>query len=289
MLRSDINIRDPFVLAEGGRYYLYGTRGATCWGPADGFDAYVGSDLLHWDGPHACFHNDGDFWADRDYWAPEVHPFGGAYYMFASFKGGGLRRGTAILRADTPLGPFAPWSDGPVTPREWECLDGTFYLDDGGRPWMVFCHEWVQAGDGTVCAMPLRDDLRCAAGAPKVMFRASDAPWKVQLRHSSGTVGYVTDGPFIFRASDGGLLCLWAGFSQRGYTQAQARSDSGDILGPWRQLDPLFMENGGHGMVFRANDARLYLTLHTPNTHLEERPVFVEVEEYGEGLRVKRE
>ena len=27
----DINIRDPFVLVENGRYYLYGTRGETAW------------------------------------------------------------------------------------------------------------------------------------------------------------------------------------------------------------------------------------------------------------------
>ena len=160
MRLSDINLRDPFVLVHGGACYLYGTRGATCWGPADGFDTYVSRDLENWDGPFECFHNDGSFWADRNYWAPEVHPYRGAFYMFASFKSDDRRRGTAILRAETPLGPFTPWSDGPVTPPEWECLDGTFYADDQGRPWMVFCHEWVQAGDGTVCAMPLSEDLR---------------------------------------------------------------------------------------------------------------------------------
>ena len=45
MRLSDINLRDPFVLVHEGRYYLYGTRGATCWGPATGFDVYVSADL----------------------------------------------------------------------------------------------------------------------------------------------------------------------------------------------------------------------------------------------------
>ena len=287
MRLSDINIRDPFVLVHDGRYYLYGTRGATCWGPADGFDVYVSRDLEDWDGPRACFHNDGGFWADRDYWAPEVHVYNGAFFMFASFKGEGMNRGTAILRADAPLGPFEPWSDGPVTPRDWMCLDGTFCLDGGGRPWMVFCHEWVQAGDGTVCAMPLTTDLKSADGDPVVLFRASDAMWKRQLRHSSGVEGYVTDGPFLWRLSGGALACLWAGFSDSGYTEAQAISDTGDILGPWRQADPLFMADGGHGMLFRALDGRLLLTLHSPNEHLMERPVFVEVEEKSGMLKVK--
>lgn len=38
MKTAEINIRDPFVLLYGETYYLYGTRGATCWGPATGFD-----------------------------------------------------------------------------------------------------------------------------------------------------------------------------------------------------------------------------------------------------------
>ena len=29
--RTEINIRDPFVLTYNGKYYLYGTRGAECW------------------------------------------------------------------------------------------------------------------------------------------------------------------------------------------------------------------------------------------------------------------
>ena len=287
MLLTDINIRDPFVLPWEGKYYLYGTRGPTCWGRADGFDVYVSDDLRDWDGPRVCFHNDGSFWADRNYWAPEVHVYRGAFYMFASFKSLFRRRGTAILRSDSPLGPFVPWSDGPVTPGDWECLDGTFHLDGEGRPWMVFCHEWVQAGDGTVCAIPLTEDLRAPADAPTVLFRGSDAPWGKRMRHSLGKTGYVTDGPFLWRLSDGSLVCLWASFSQQGYAQAQAKSESGGILGPWRQVEPLFMADGGHGMVFPTFDHRLLLALHTPNEHLKERPKFFPVEEKGGILAVK--
>jgi hypothetical protein len=222
----------------------------------------------------------------RDYWAPEVHPHGGAFYMLASFKGANRRRGTAILRAEDPLGPFRPWSDGPVTPADWECLDGTLHLDGEGRPWMVFCHEWVQAGDGSVCALPLTGDLRSAAGAPTVLFHASEAAWCRRMRHSSGMEGFVTDGPFLWRLADGSLVCLWASFSEGGYTQAQARSESGAIAGPWRQVEPLFMRNGGHGMVFRGPDGALRLALHSPNEHLKERPRFIPVEEHDGQLRV---
>ena len=279
MLLTDINIRDPFVLVHWGKYYLYGTRGATCWGPADGFDVYVSEDLKNWSGPHEIFHNDGSFWADRNYWAPEVYLYQGAFYMFASFKAEGIRRGTAILRADSPMGPFIPHSDGCITPAEWECLDGTLYVSREGTPHMVFCHEWVQAGDGEICAVELTKDLRRPAGEPRLLFRASEAPWCKVMHHSSGVEGCVTDGPFFWRTENGALLCLWASFSLGGYTQAVAVSDNDEITGRFTQAEPLFMDDGGHGMVFRALDGQLYLTLHSPNEHLLELPCFHPIDE----------
>jgi len=277
MRTDEINIRDPFVLPWEGRYYLYGTRGATCWGPASGFDVYTGDDLENWEGPTPIFENDGSFWADRNYWAPEVHPWKDAFWLFASFKSDSRRRGTAILRADTPMGPFVPWSDGPVTPPEWECLDGTFYADGQGNPWMVFCHEWVQVGDGEVWAMRLTEDLRAAAEAPRLLFRASEAAWFKEIPHSSGLRGRVTDGSFLWRDEQNRLLCLWSSFSEGGYTQGLAASDNGEITGAFRQLPPLYENDGGHGMLFRTFEGRTMLALHQPNRHLEERPVFLPV------------
>ncbi|MBQ8094788.1 MAG: family 43 glycosylhydrolase [Clostridia bacterium] len=277
MQTESINIRDPFVYLEGDTYYLYGTRGATCWGLATGFDVYVSRDLLDWSAPVPCFENDGSFWADRNYWAPEMHVWKGKYYLFASFKSETRRRGTAILRSDSPLGPFVPWSDGPVTPPEWECLDGTFYADDQGQPYMVFCHEWVQAGDGEIWAVPLTGDLKCAAGDPFLLFTASQASWSMKISHSSGTEGYITDGPYLWRTETGRLVCLWSSFSRSGYTQGLAESDNGGITGRFTQLPPLFDHDGGHGMLFRNKAGEVLLALHTPNEHLKEHPVFIPV------------
>lgn len=56
MKTTEINIRDPYILVHEGTYYLYGTRSATCWGPADGFDCYVSEDRENWEGPIEIFH-----------------------------------------------------------------------------------------------------------------------------------------------------------------------------------------------------------------------------------------
>ena len=170
---TDIHIRDPFVLpimAEK-QYYLYGTTGSQTWtNSASGIDYYTSPDLQSWEGPFPAFRPPKNFWADRNFWAPEVHVYRGRYYLFASFKAEGVCRGTQILAADSPQGPFLPISDAPVTPRNWECLDGTLFVDANDQAWIVFCHEWVQVGDGEVCALRLSDDLKTAVGEPRLII-----------------------------------------------------------------------------------------------------------------------
>lgn len=289
LTNADINIRDPFVLPlpSESRYVLYGTRGSETWAnSASGLDYYTGTDLENWNGPFPAFVPPAGFWSDRNFWAPEVHAYGGRFYMFATFKAEGVCRGTQILAADTPNGPFLPISDGPVTPRDWECLDGTLYVDAQNQPWIVFCHEWVQVGDGEVCALPLSADLSAAVGGPVKLFTASEAPWALEITPKNRR-GYVTDGPFMHRLANGVLIMLWSSFGTGGYTVGIATSDSGDILGTWQQQpEPLYAGDGGHCMVFRAFDGTLMLALHRPNKTPDERPQFIPLRETETSLEL---
>ncbi len=65
----------------------------------------------------------------------------------------------------------------------------------------------------------------------------------------------------------------WSSFGAGGYAQGLARSASGQISGPWiQEPEPLYAQDGGHGMIFRAFDGRLMLSLHKPNRTSDERP-----------------
>ncbi|QJD88100.1 glycoside hydrolase family 43 protein [Cohnella herbarum] len=279
-------MRDPFVLKQEseGCYYLYGSTDPNIWkGKAIGFDVYKSRDLEDWEGPFPAFRPEPDFWSDTNYWAPEVHAYDGKYYMFATFKAEGVCRGTQILVADQPVGPFIPHSDGPVTPHDWECLDGTLYVDEDGTPWIVFCHEWVQVKNGTVCASRLSPELDRAIGEPILLFSALDASWVDAVK---GGAGYVTDGPYAYRCNNGELLLLWSSFRQGRYAQGIARSVSGGILGPWvQEPEPIYENDGGHGMIFRTFEGKILLTLHAPNSTPDERPVFIELAEEDGRLR----
>lgn len=280
MKQNEINIRDPFILKEGDTYYLYGTRAKDFGKKVNGFDVYTTKDLIHFSEPRVCF-DSGKWNMNREVnWAPEVHKYNNSYYMFATFtKENGLR-GVYVLKSDSPDGEFQPHSKGAVTPDEWECLDGTLYINKNNEPYLVFCHEHTQIIDGTVCYIKLRDDLTQSIGEPVYMFSGSTPDWadkKPEGEH------YITDGPFMYRTTDGELLLIWSTFVNHMYCQCVAKSSNGELDGEFIHLPPIITNDGGHGMIFKAND-KLYLTFHTPNKSLEEHPTFKELIDTGDSI-----
>ena len=298
---SEIQIRDSFVVPDPAArtYHLFGTTDKDCWNTGVGFDTYWSRDLTNWHGPAQAFGLGGGFWATVNCWAPEVHRWRNRWHMLASFKSPTACRGTQVLVADDLAGPFTPLHPEPVTPCKWECLDGTLHVErpDGaaaasggggdGQPWIVYCHEWCQVGDGRVVAQRLADDLSTVVGDPAVLFRASQAPWVRSFRMDR--VAMVTDGPFLHRTADGRLVMIWSSYDGRGYCLGQAVSESGHVTGPWRHHErPLLggHDDAGHGMIFRTFEGELRLAIHRPNVTPNERAVFLPVEETPDGLRL---
>lgn len=283
MKNCDINIRDPFVLTNDGKYYLYGTRAKDFGIATGGFDVYIGTDLENWSAAVQVFDSAKYNMNRSSNWAPEIHKFNDKYYIFATFEQENGMRGTYSLVCDTPDGEFVPCSEKALTPAEWWSLDGTLYLDKNNTPYLVFCHEHVQILNGTVCYVKLNDTLTEAIGEPVVLFKGSDAYGAVPNSEHR----YVTDGPFIYRGINDRLYMIWSTCVKGQYYQCIAVSDNDDIDGNWIQLEPIFTKDGGHGMIFNDIDGKLKLTLHCPNRSLEEKPVFFNIKDTGETLVIE--
>ena len=281
-----MHLHDPFIVADKGTrtYYLYTSNVPAMSGECGvGIMAYTSRDLKHWTQPKVVFRMPKDGWADGGAWAPEVHEWKGKYYLFTTLHNErkaleentpsgwkAYRRGTILAVADKLEGPFVLANQGePVAPAELMTLDGTLHVDAAGRPWYVYAHEWIQTGHGTIEALPLTHDLK-AAGKPILLFKASDASWsRGDLPVApDGTQAkapvYVTDGPQLYRSRDGSLLMLWSSYDANGYVQSVARSASGEVKGPWTQLDPIVRRDSGHGMLFDTFDGKRMLVLHRP-------------------------
>src|SRR3546814_1297436 len=68
-------------------------------------------------------------------------------------------------------------ADDTYLPADQPTMDGTFWVDEDGKPYMIFCHEWLQNGDATMEKIELKPDLSGTTGKRKILFRASDSPW----------------------------------------------------------------------------------------------------------------
>ncbi len=215
--------------------------------------------------------------------------------MFASCKGGiGEDRGTCVLTADRPEGPYRDHSRGHVTLRGHECLDGTLYVEEG-QPWIIFCHEWTELFYGRICALPLREDLGAAiSGEPLILVDTGKdrLPWIRLMRDDRvDKTGLLTDAPCLHRSKDGTLQMLWSSYCVKGaapgglggYAVAVAFSQSGRLAGPWRHCDALLLDRDiGHVSLFRRFDGQLMLCGHANDTrHGLEYPVFLPVDDKG--------
>jgi GH43 family beta-xylosidase len=262
---------------------MYGTRAINFGVKAGGFDVYTSTDLINWSEPEECFNSDNNGFNCGVNWAPEVHKYRNAYYMFATFTKPNGFRGTYILKSDNPKGPFKLHSKGAVTPYEWECLDGTLYIDKKSVPYLVFCHEHTQIINGTVCYIQLSDDLKTSIGEPVTLFSGSSPYWADKKPDGEH---YITDGPFMFRTKDDNLLMIWSTFIGHSYIEALVRFKDGEINENFEHLDPIITDDGGHGMIFEA-DEKLYLTFHSPNQTGYERVKLIEIEDKGNEICAK--
>ena len=306
LLLKDINIRDPYILPDRkeGVYYMYRSSSVTA---ADGtvrggVEVFRSRDLEHWEGPTRVFTVPDDNWITGRVWAPEVHRYKGRYYLFATLNSdiewkkrrdshpAYTMRGTQIFWSKSPEGPFVAFDDRmPATPMDEMALDGTLWVEDG-KPYMVYCHEWVQVGDGSMKVVELKRDLSGRAGTPVRLFHASAAAWATGSDAPVERRTYVTDGCFLYRTSGGRLLMIWSSFGEDGYAVGIAESVTGKVTGPWRHRpEPLFSRDGGHGMLFRDFDGGLNIVMHAPNSPGgAERAVILPLEERGDMLYVKQ-
>ncbi|MET3557481.1 beta-xylosidase [Streptococcus rupicaprae] len=281
MKRSDITIRDPYILVHNGIYYLYGTRSETTWSDASGFDCYTSVDLINWEGPIEIFNRDEDFFATQNFWAPEVYVYNGKFYLLTTLGAPDRHKGIYLLEADNPTGPFSLISER-LTPKNWAAIDGTLYVEKG-TPYLIFSHSFETSPDGDMCLLPLSNDLTKPLGTPTKLFSAADANWAKPVPFAKSEFGldgdvYLTDGPSIFKDDDGELFMLWSSWGTKGYAVGLAKSASGIIKGPWIQLDtPLFPENGGHAMVFTGIDHVKRIAYHFPNDRYQEMPQFAQL------------
>lgn len=293
---DSIVLSDPFILADKktNLYYMTGTGGMLWKSP----------DLKLWEGPYSVTQTDPNSWMGPKpmIWAAEIHPYRGKYYYFATFTNRDVkidsvqghvieRRACHVLVSDQPDGPYVPMQDPTYLPAHMPTLDGTLWVDTDGKPYMVYCYEWLQNLNGTMEKIELKPDLSGTIGTPTLLFRASDSPWSREKDANGNDKPHkVTDGPYLFRTGTGRLGMIWTSWIYDVYTQGVAYSESGTLDGPWiHEKEPITPLNFGHGMLFHTLEGKLLMSIHSHksiNGRYRRIPHLFEVDVSGDRLVV---
>ena len=295
---NDLSMSDPYIYADEATktYYLTSSGGRQ----------YRSKDLVMWEGPYNVIDISGT-WMEKAGFAAaaEIHKVGDYYYYAGTWSDHSdliqqvprrynvPHNQTVLLRASNPEGPYEVFDRNPnhdYQPREWDCIDGTLY-EENGHIYMIFVHEWTQLIDGTMDYVELSADLAETISEPVTMFRASENPSCGEMNSLGEATfglkmpGWVTDGPQMFRTKTGKLGMLWATWGKERYFQAICYSESGTIAGPWiQEPEPFLADNSGHGMLFKTFEGKLIYVVHHSEGNGPRKPQYWTVDDSGDKL-----
>lgn len=138
---TDCLVRDPSTIVKrGDTYWIYGT------GP--GVQQFSSKDKIHWTKQGPVFASAPTWLAstvpgnNNESWAPDVHEFGGKYYLYFSYSKWGSRTSAIGVATNATLDPKG-WVDQGVVVRSgddtrFNTIDPCIFQDADGRPWLSF-------------------------------------------------------------------------------------------------------------------------------------------------------
>jgi beta-xylosidase len=264
----DADFPDPFILADGGRYYAYATTDV-----AQNLQLARSDDLVHWeilDDPLPKLPT----WSSGDTWAPEVLKTSAGYVLYYTAHDSELNRPDSsgsqcitLAIGKTPEGPFVDTSEGPLVCQAdlGGSIDATPFVDVDGAIWLIW------KNDGNCCGLPTRffiqrlsSDGLGLTGNPSDLGVVNDEPWEGTLIEAPTLV--FQDGTYyLFYSANGYDTEFYAvGYAtSKGITGPYADAAQNPILASPAEGSGAPRARGpGHQSIVRDKDGDLWLAYH---------------------------
>lgn len=273
----NVSFGDPYVMFDpvSKRYFMYGTGGVK-----DGFLTYSSEDLVSWKKEGQVFEgNTPDSWGINHFWAPEVYPYHGKYYMFYSAQWRdnptseleNFRIGVAV--SDKPTGPFRDISDKPLLDPGYPIIDANVYFEPGGKLYLYYsrcCYkhaveseiaDWArrtnlyeEIEESWVYGVELKSDFSGVAGEPMLLLRPpvsmsdKQSAWESRSVTSKEVNRRWTEGSYTFKHDDTYYIMYSANhFAGENYAVGYATGPT--PLGPFTKAanNPVLEKNTAKG------------------------------------------
>lgn len=249
-----VPLGDPFIMLWEGTYYAYGTNSA------NGIVVYVSNDLISWSVPEGtsgglALHKS-DVWADRWFWAPEVYPVNGKFYMYYSAD-----EHICVATSDSPTGPFTQEIKKPMIEGE-KCIDNSLFIDDDGKPYLFF----DRFNDGlNIWVAELESDLTTIRQETMQPCIHVSQDWeKVWPR--------VNEGAFVVKRN-GTYYMTYSANSYESPFYGVGLATATDVEGPWTKYEnnPILQKPGnlvgvGHSALFTDKEGQFRIVFHAHNS-----------------------
>lgn len=224
---AGVTVRDCQILKQGGTYYMTGTFPPFDEsGPFPGVRIVSSTDLLHWSKPTVVLRPDATRWYQQLFWAPEIFPHRGKFYLTFNCPANGAApivegvpfQSVGLAIADTIMGPYTVLTqDRPLTAGN----DGSLFLDTDGRVYLF------TAGDQTAFTGIACSEVNLAQGsvvgaAVECVPAGGPSDW-------DGGAKVEIEGPSVFERN-GTYYMLYASW-RRGYEVGYATA--ANPRGPW--------------------------------------------------------
>jgi beta-xylosidase len=223
MVTQGFDMPNPFVLYDGGRYYLY-TSQTRFWTP--NVSMRVADDPTAWPAAAREVMPQLPPWAREGFtWAPDVRRIGSRYVLWfnaALLDAPTLTQCVGVASATSPEGPFEARSAPLVCQRERRgSIDPRSFVDRDGSLWLHWKSDDNADTEGTshttIYAQRLSSDGMSLAGQPVRLIEA-DQPWE----------GRIVEAPQMIRAGER----YWLFYSGNWYNQSAYAIGVAECAGP---------------------------------------------------------
>ncbi len=255
-LAQEIQVHDPVMISEGGKYYLFCT--------GIGISTWTSDDLVNWKRGEPVFEKAPE-WAVTSIpgfrghiWAPDISLHNNKYYLFYSVSAFGKNTSCIGLATNTTLDPSSPdykWVDHgkiiqSVPNRDfWNAIDPNLIVDENNDGWLSFGSFW-----GGIKMVKMNQDLM-AADTNQVWYTLSKRQRTYELDDNDPGDGAV-EAPFLFRKGDYYYLFVSFDYCCRGvksnYNVIVGRSAT--VTGPYLDKNGIILTAGGGTLLMAGNE-----------------------------------
>ena len=251
--KSQIELADPYILLDGGKYYAYGTR------DDNGIRCYSSDDLRSWKYEGLALHKDNTT-ESIFFWAPEVYHLGDKYYMYYS-----ANQRLFVATGDSPKGPFRQVGGYQMQNLlgDENCIDSHVFFDDDGTAWLFF----VRFNDN-ICIWQCRlaDDYMTPVEGTLRKCIAGSQTWEQKE-------GRVNEGPNVIKYKNNYYLTYSGnGYESQNYAVGYATTRN-ISRGEWTKYsgNPILCRRDelvgtGHHSIFTDKEGILRIVFHAHNS-----------------------